>query len=145
MSGLRLTAAQCRRLEEPLQTTRDAGLFTHTLAVLEVTGGHPVAEIARLLRISRVAANRCVQRVIARYRVVNQPPVAPDTSVDLQHTGESDEHGHPIWETHDVIVPKDAVNAYDLVYFADDRAFKDNNQGNYFLACDPRKREQSGH
>jgi hypothetical protein len=95
--------------------------------------------------VCRVAANRCVQRVIARYRVVNQPPVAPDTSVDLQHTGESDEHGHPIWETHDVIVPKDAVIAYDLVYFADDRAFKDNNQGNYFLACDPRKREQSGH
>ena len=95
--------------------------------------------------ICRVAANRCVQRVIARYRVVNQRPVAPDTSVDLQHTGESDEHGHPIWETHDVIVPKDAVIAYDLVYFADDRAFKDNNQGNYFLACDPRKREQAGH
>lgn len=95
--------------------------------------------------VCRVAANRCVQRVIARYRVVNQQPVAPDTSVDLQHTGESDEHGHPIWETHDVIVPKDAVIAYDLVYFADDRAFKDNNQGNYFLACDPRKREQAGH
>ena len=95
--------------------------------------------------VCRVAANRCVQRVIARYRVVNRQPVAPDTSVDLQHTGESDEHGHPIWETHDVLVPKDAVIAYDLVYFADDRPFKDNNQGNYFLACDPRKREQAGH
>jgi len=93
--------------------------------------------------VCRVAASSCVQRLIARYRVVNRQPVAPDTSVDLRRTGELDDHGHSIWETHDVLVPKGAVVAYDLVYFADDRAFKNDNQGNYFLACDPRKREQA--
>jgi hypothetical protein len=92
--------------------------------------------------VCRVAANACVQRVIARYRVVNRQAAAAETSVDLRQTGESDEHGHPIWATEDVLVPKDGVIAYDLVYFADDRAFKDNNQGNYFLAYDPRKRER---
>jgi hypothetical protein len=103
----------------------------------------PGQSLGRL--VCRVATDRCVQRVIARYRVVNRQPIAPDAAVDLRRTGESDEHGHPIWETHDVLVPKDAVVAYDLVYFADGRAFKDDNQGNYFLACDPRKREQAGH
>jgi hypothetical protein len=62
--------------------------------------------------------------------------------VDLRQTGELDEHGHPIWETKDVFVPKDGVIAYDLVYFADDRVFKDNNQGNYFLAYNPRKHKR---
>jgi transposase len=55
MSGFHLTAAQRRRLEQQLRATRDAGLFRRSLAVLEVAAGRPIAEIARLLRTSRVS------------------------------------------------------------------------------------------
>ena len=116
--------------------------YRHEIEVLQTdvrdAVGQPMGRF-----VCRVATDRCVERVIARYRIVNRQPVAPDNSVDLRPTGESDEHGHPIWETHDVLVPKDAVVAYDLIYFAGDRPFKDDNQGNWFLACDPRKREQA--
>jgi|SRR5919198_2063851 transposase len=55
MSKLHLTAAQRRRLEEQLRATDDAGLFRRTLAVLEAAAGRSIAEIARLLRTSRVS------------------------------------------------------------------------------------------
>jgi transposase len=61
MSGLRLTAAQRRGLERQLRSTHDAGLYRRTLAVLEAADGHPVAEIARLLRTSRVAVYRWIE------------------------------------------------------------------------------------
>jgi transposase len=53
MSGLQLTAAQRRRLEQQLRATRDAGLYRRTLAILEAADGRPIAELARLLRASR--------------------------------------------------------------------------------------------
>jgi transposase len=62
MSGLRLTAAQRRGLERQLRSTHDAGLYRRSLAVLEAAGGRPVAEIARLLRTSRVAVYRWIER-----------------------------------------------------------------------------------
>jgi transposase len=55
MSSLQLTASQRRRLEQQLRATSDAGLFRRTLAVLEAAAGRPIAEIARLLRTSRVS------------------------------------------------------------------------------------------
>ena len=55
MSNLRLTASQRRRLEQQLRATGDAGLFRRTFAVLEAAAGRPIAEIARLLRTSRVS------------------------------------------------------------------------------------------
>jgi transposase len=55
MSGLRLTASQRRRLEQQVRTTHDAGLFRRTLAVLEAVDGRSIAEVARLLRTSRVS------------------------------------------------------------------------------------------
>src|SRR3954471_23462639 len=61
MSGLRLTAAQRRGLERQLRSTHDAGLYRRTLAVLEAADGRPVAEIARLLRTSRVAVYRWIE------------------------------------------------------------------------------------
>src|SRR5512135_1634714 len=61
MSELQLTAAQRRRLEQQLRSTMDAGLFRRTLAVLEAAGGRPIAEIARLLRTSRVAVYRWIE------------------------------------------------------------------------------------
>jgi transposase len=60
MSGLRLTAAQRRGLERQLRSTHDAGLYRRTLAILEAADGRPVAEIARLLRTSRVAVYRWI-------------------------------------------------------------------------------------
>ncbi len=55
MSSLRLTDAQRRRLEQQLRDTADAGLFRRTFAVLEAAAARPVAEIARMLRTSRVS------------------------------------------------------------------------------------------
>jgi transposase len=55
MSSLHLTAHQRRRLEQQLQGASDAGLFRRTLAILEAAAGRPIAEIARLLRTSRVS------------------------------------------------------------------------------------------
>jgi transposase len=61
MSWLRLTVSQRRRLEQQLQATHDASLFRRTLAILEAADGRPVAEIARLLRTSRVSIYRWIE------------------------------------------------------------------------------------
>jgi transposase len=61
MSGLRLTAAQRRGLERQLRSTHDAALYRRALAVLEAADGRPVAEIARLLRTSRVTVYRWIE------------------------------------------------------------------------------------
>jgi transposase len=55
MTILHLTAAQRHRLEQQLRDASDAGLYRRTLAVLEAAAGRPIAEIARLLRTSRVS------------------------------------------------------------------------------------------
>jgi transposase len=74
MSGLRLTAAQRRRLEQQLRTTRDAGLYRRTWAILEAAGGRPVAEVARLLRTSR----RSLYYWIASYEHARDPACLAD-------------------------------------------------------------------
>jgi len=61
MSGLRPSAAQRRRLGRQLRSTHDAGLYRRTLAVLEAAEGRAVAEIARLLRTSRVTVYRWIE------------------------------------------------------------------------------------
>ena len=61
MSGLRLTAVQRRGLERQLRSTHAAGLYRRTLAILEAADGRSIAEIARLLRTSRVAVYRWVE------------------------------------------------------------------------------------
>jgi transposase len=74
MSGLRLTAAQRRRLEHQLRTTRDAGLYRRTLAVLEAAGGRAISEVARLLRTSR----RSVHHWIGAYERAREPACLAD-------------------------------------------------------------------
>jgi transposase len=74
MSGLRLTAAQRRRLEQQLRATRDAGLYRRTLAILEAAGGRPIAEVARLLRISR----RSVHYWVASFEHSRDPTCLAD-------------------------------------------------------------------
>jgi transposase len=61
MSDLRLTAAQRCALEQQLRETGDAGFFRRTLAVLEAADGRPIAEIARLLRTSRVSIHHWIE------------------------------------------------------------------------------------
>ena len=74
MSGLRLTAVQRRRLEQQLRTTRDAGLYRRTLAILEAAGGKAISEIARLLRTSR----RSVHYWIEAYEQARDPACLAD-------------------------------------------------------------------
>jgi transposase len=62
MSELQLTASQHRRLEQQLRSARDAGLFRRTMAVLEAAGGRSIAEIARMLRMSRVSVYHWIDR-----------------------------------------------------------------------------------
>jgi hypothetical protein len=88
----------------------------------------------------RVATDPVVERVIVRYRVLTDPLPPTPISVDLRRTGEEDTEGRTIWEAPHAVVPADRVTAFDFVYFADDRPFKDNNQGQFFLAVDPSKR-----
>jgi transposase len=57
-----------------LRRTGDAGLFRRTFAVLEAAAGRPVAEIARLLRTSRVS----VYHWIGCYRQARDPAVLAD-------------------------------------------------------------------
>lgn len=89
MSGLRLTASQRRRLEQQLRATHDAGLFRRTPAILDAADGRPIAQIARLLRTSRVSIYHwiaCYDRArdpacLADSRGRNHPPVR---SAELQ-------------------------------------------------------------
>lgn len=74
MNDLQLTAAQRRRLEQQLRATADADLFRRTLAVLEVANGRPIAEVARLLRTSRVS----VYAWIASYDQAHDPAALVD-------------------------------------------------------------------
>ena len=64
MSELHLTTRQRRRLEIQVKATQDADLFRRTLAVLEVASGQSVAEVARLLRTSRVSVHHGVGRYV---------------------------------------------------------------------------------
>ena len=90
--------------------------------------------------VVRVATTPDVQRVVLRYRVLADPLPPDATRVDMRRTGAPDVHGRSVWETAGVAVPADRAISYDFVYFADDRPFKDNNQGQFFLAVDPAKR-----
>jgi transposase len=62
MSELQLTASQRRRLEQQLRSTQDASLFRRILAVLEAADGRSVAEIAHLVRTSRVSVYHWIDR-----------------------------------------------------------------------------------
>jgi transposase len=53
MSTLTLTAWQRRRLQRQLQQTPEARVYRRTLAVLEVSRGAPVQDVARRLGVSR--------------------------------------------------------------------------------------------
>jgi transposase len=75
MSGLRLTSSQRRGLERQLRATHDAGLYRRTLAILEAADGRPIAEVARVLRTSRVS----IYHWIASYEHARDPACLADS------------------------------------------------------------------
>jgi Family of unknown function (DUF6209) len=113
------------------------------IEVLETTV-HDVPDEPLDVFVCRVAT-AAAERVIVRYRIVNAQPAPPAAAVELHRTDQMDEHGHTIWETRGVSVPDEAVLAYDVVYYADGRPFKDDNQGAFFLACHPQKLREAGY
>lgn len=60
MDGCVLSAARRRELERQLRRTRDVRVYQRTLAVLERSRGRTVAEIARMLRVSRQSVYRWI-------------------------------------------------------------------------------------
>lgn len=62
MNEFQLTARQRAQLERQLRHTTDVGVFRRTLAVLEVAQGRALAEVARLLRTSRVSIYHWLER-----------------------------------------------------------------------------------
>jgi transposase len=61
MSQLTLTGWQRRRLRRELKDTTDIRLYRRTLAVLEFDHGHPVADIATMLGVSRQSVYNWLQ------------------------------------------------------------------------------------
>jgi transposase len=58
MDNFVLRAAQRRLLESQLRRTRDVRVYQRTLAILERSRGRSVADIARMLRVSRQSVYR---------------------------------------------------------------------------------------
>jgi uncharacterized protein DUF6209 len=95
--------------------------------------------------VCRIASDPKVEWMKVRYRVDNVRPLPPMTVVDLHRTDQVTKDGKIVWETRGVLVPNDAVVAYDIVYSIDGRPFKDNNQGSFFLACLPEVLKREGY
>jgi transposase len=74
MSPIPLTAKERQRLEVQLRSATDAGLYQRTLALLQVAAGQPVAQVARLLRVSR----RSVYNWLDTYRDGRDPEALRD-------------------------------------------------------------------
>jgi transposase len=79
MSRLNLTTWQRRRLRYQLTETHASRIHRRTLAVLEFDRGRPVADIARMLRVSR----QSVYNWIEAYRDAHDPT----DLVDAVHLG----------------------------------------------------------
>ena len=90
MSCLSLTSYQRRRLQRQLQHTHDARLYRRTLAILEVSRGQPVAQVAQSLGVTR----RSIYNWIERYRETSLPTALVD----------SDRSGRPSLWTEDLMV-----------------------------------------
>ncbi len=60
MSPLILTHWQCLRLQRQLRATRDARVYRRTLAVLQASRGQPIAQIARMLDVTRQSVHHWV-------------------------------------------------------------------------------------
>lgn len=79
MSRSSLTSAQRRRLRRQLHHTHDARLYRRTLAILEVSRGQPVAQVAQSLGVTQ----RSIYYWIERYRETS----VPTALVDIERSG----------------------------------------------------------
>ncbi len=74
MERLKLTGWQRRRLREQLKETQDAHVYRRTLAVLEVSRGQSLVQVAHRLEVTR----QSVHNWIARYAQAHDPQVLRD-------------------------------------------------------------------
>jgi transposase len=88
MSRLSLTSYQRRRLRRQLRHTRDARLYRRTLAILEVSRGQPIAQVAQSLGVTP----RSIYSWIEHYREAFDPTALID----------SDRSGRPSLWTEDL-------------------------------------------
>lgn len=91
----------------------------------------------------RVEADESVEAITARYRVTNSATLSDFSEAPLQRTAEGSA-GRVIWELTGAPVPQGSVVAFDLLYYVGGRRFKDNNQGQYFIAGEPEKMRSVG-
>jgi hypothetical protein len=82
----------------------------------------------------QVEADESIERITIRYRVVNGSDPKVEKEADLQRTEAHTGDGCSIWTIQDILVPYNAVVAFDLRYLIDGRWIKSDNQGNYYLA-----------
>jgi transposase len=79
MDGIVLSWWQRRGLERQLHETIDARVFRRTLAILEVSRGVPMAEVARTLAISRQSIYNWIDAYCQSYD--------PHALIDAPHVG----------------------------------------------------------
>jgi transposase len=65
MKGWHFTPAQRKALQRELTRTHDAGVFRRSLALLEADQGRSIAEVARLVRVTRPSIYRWLRRFAA--------------------------------------------------------------------------------
>jgi hypothetical protein len=89
-----------------------------------------------------LAADPEIERVIVRYRIVNdRTKPTHEYLVELSPANQRHSDGRSIW-TLATPLPRGAVVAYDVLYFVGGRKFKDDNSGRYFVAA-PSKPDKS--
>jgi transposase len=67
MDGMRLTTWQRRRLERQLHETTSARVFRRTQAILEVSRGKPIAQVARTVGVSRQTVCNWIHHYLAAH------------------------------------------------------------------------------
>src|SRR5438477_11266309 len=90
MGRVTLTAWQRRRLQRQLRDSRDARLYRRTLAVLEVSRGKPVAEVAETLGVTP----RSIYHWIDAYTQTHDPVVLADDARGGRPSLWEQEHRH---------------------------------------------------
>lgn len=90
MSKLNLTSWQRKRLRRQLKDTRDVSLYRRTLAVLEFDRGRTVADIAKMLGMTR----QSVYNWVHAYRQACDPAALEDDPGRGRHPLLDDEEEH---------------------------------------------------
>jgi hypothetical protein len=92
--------------------------------------------------VLRVEADEEIEQIVVRYRVTNAPGADVERPVDLARTDQPAADGCAVWEADGVLVPANAVVAFDVRYLIAGHWTTSDNQGNYYLATHPAKLAQ---